>query len=69
MPAPHPIAVRIHDNVLGLIGTALVKSEMCETLSSLGRHEEVPERLRELRSVLEDAVTELRGIMADLRQS
>jgi signal transduction histidine kinase len=69
MPAPHPLARRIHDRVLGLIGTALVKTEMCETLSSLGRQEEIPATLQELRSALEQAVVELRGIMAELRSS
>ena len=67
MPEVHPLARRIHDNVLGLIGTALVKTEMCETLSRMGRQAEVPATLAELRSTLEQSVVELRGIMADLR--
>ena len=49
MPAPHPLARRIHDRVLGLLGTALVKTEMCETLGQLGREAEVPATLEELR--------------------
>jgi len=67
MVAAHPLARRIHDRVLGLIGTALVKTEMCQTLGELGRHDEIPATLVELRSVLEDTVVELRGIMAELR--
>ena len=67
MPAPHPLARRIHDRVLGLLGTALVKTEMCETLGRLGREEEIPATLDELRSALEDTVVELRSIMAELR--
>ena len=56
MSAPHPLARRIHDRVLGLLGTALVKTEMCETLGQLGRQDEIPATL-----------VELRGIMAELR--
>ena len=67
MPAPHPLARRIHDRILGLIGTALVKTEMCETLGQLGRQDEIPATLLELRSALEDTVIELRAIMAELR--
>ena len=67
MPAPHPLARRIHDRVLGLLGTALVKTEMCETLGRLGREEEIPATLLELRSALEQSVVELRSIMAELR--
>ena len=67
MPAPHPLARRIHDRVLGLLGTALVKTEMCETLGQLGRQDEIPATLVELRAVLEQTVIELRGIMAELR--
>ncbi len=67
MNAPHPLARRIHDRVLGLLGTALVKTEMCETLGQLGREKEIPATLLELRSVLEDTVVELRSIMAELR--
>jgi signal transduction histidine kinase len=65
--APHPLAVRIHDRVLGLLGTAMMKTEMCERLAELGRHEDVPNALSELREALDQAVVELRGIMAELR--
>jgi len=67
MSAPHPLARRIHDRVLGLLGTALVKTEMCETLGQLGRENEIPATLLELRSALEDTIVELRAIMAELR--
>ncbi len=67
MVAPHPLARRIHDRVLGLLGTALVKTEMCETLGRLGRQDEIPATLVELRSALEDTVVELRSIMAELK--
>ena len=67
MSAPHPLARRIHDRVLGLLGTALVKTEMCETLGKLGRQDEIPATLVELRSALEETVVELRSIMAELR--
>jgi len=67
MTAPHPLARRIHDRVLGLLGTALVKTEMCETLGQLGREDEIPATLLELRSALEDTIVELRAIMAELR--
>jgi signal transduction histidine kinase len=67
MPAPHPLARRIHDRVLGLLGAALVKTEMCETLGKLGRQDEIPATLAELRSALEETVVELRSIMAELR--
>jgi hypothetical protein len=67
MAAPHPLARRIHDRVLGLLGTALVKTEMCETLGQLGRQDEIPATLLELRSALEETVVELRLIMAELR--
>jgi signal transduction histidine kinase len=67
MPAPHPLARQIHDRVLGLLGTALVKTEMCERLGQLGRQDEIPATLAELRAALEQTVVELRGIMAELR--
>lgn len=67
MPAPHPLARRIHDRVLGLLGTALMKTEMCERLGELGRYDDIPPTLLELRSALEETVVELRGIMAELR--
>ena len=53
--------------MLGLLGTALVKTEMCETLGQLGRENEIPATLLELRSALEDTIVELRAIMAELR--
>jgi len=53
--------------VLGLLGTALMKTEMCETLDRLGRQEEIPATLVELRSALEQTVVGLREIMAELR--
>jgi signal transduction histidine kinase len=65
--APHPLARRIHDRVLGLLGTALVKTEMCETLGQIGRQDEIPKTLLELRAALEETVVELRSIMAELR--
>ena len=64
---PHPLARRIHDRVLGLLGTALMKTEMCETLGQLGRQDEIPPTLVELRSALEQTIVELREIMAELR--
>ena len=65
--APHPLARRIHDRVLGLLGTALMKTEMCETLGKLGRQDEIPATLLDLRSALEETIVELRAIMAELR--
>jgi signal transduction histidine kinase len=65
--APHPLARRIHDRVLGLLGTALIKTEMCETLGKLGRQDEIPATLLDLRSALEETIVELRAIMAELR--
>ena len=67
MQEPHPLARRIHDRVLGLLGTALMKTEMAETLGKLGRQDEVPATLEELRSALMESIVELRGIMAELR--
>ena len=67
MPAPHPLARRIHDRVLQLLGTALLKTEMCEQLGRLGREDEIMDTLVELRATLEETVVELRSIMADLR--
>jgi signal transduction histidine kinase len=66
--APHPLARRIHDRVLQLLGSALLKTEMCEQLDRLGRGDEIPAQLGELREALEQTVVELRGIMADLRE-
>ena len=45
----------------------MMKAEMAETLGRLGRHDEVPGALGELRSALDDTVVELRAIMADLK--
>jgi signal transduction histidine kinase len=67
VPAPHPLARRIHDRVLQLLGTALLKTEMCEQLGRLGRQDEIMDTLVELRTTLEETVGELRAIMADLR--
>jgi signal transduction histidine kinase len=67
VPAPHPLARRLHDGVMQLLGTALYKVEMCERLVVLGRSDEVPPYLAELRASLEDTVVELRGVMADLK--
>jgi signal transduction histidine kinase len=67
VPAPHPLARRIHDGVLQLVGTAMIKADMAESLMRLGRHDEVPAALVELRSALDDTVVELRSIMADLK--
>jgi signal transduction histidine kinase len=67
VPAPHPLARRIHDRVMQLVGTAMLKAEMAEQLSLLGRTDEVPATLVELRSALDDTVVELRSIMADLK--
>ena len=67
MPAPHPLARRIHDRVLQLLGTALLKTEMCEQLGRLGREDEIVATLIELRATLEETVNELRSIMSDLR--
>ena len=66
---PHPLATRIHDGVLQMLGSALLKAEMVEQLGYLGRTDEVPAQLTELRTALEQAVFELRGIMAELRQA
>ncbi len=65
--ATHPLAKRIHDRVLQLVGTAMMKAEMAETLGRLGRHDEVPDQLVELRAALDETVVELRAIMAALK--
>jgi len=67
MIAPHPLARRIHDRVLQLLGTALLQTEMCEQLGRLGREGEITSTLIELRATLEETVDELRSIMSDLR--
>ena len=64
----HPLATRIHDGVLQMLGSALLKAEMVEQLGYLGRTDEVPAQLTELRTALEQAVFELRGIMTELRR-
>jgi signal transduction histidine kinase len=65
----HPLATRIHDGVLQMLGSALLKAEMVEQLGYLGRTDEVPGQLSELRSALEQAVFELRSIMSELRSA
>jgi signal transduction histidine kinase len=65
--APHPLARRIHDGVMQLLGTALLKTEMCEQLARLGRQDEIPANLTELRSALEDTIVELRLLMVEVR--
>jgi signal transduction histidine kinase len=67
MLAHHPLAERIHDRVLQLLGTAMMKVEMIEALDELGRHEDIPATLTELRSALDATVDELRSIMSELR--
>jgi signal transduction histidine kinase len=69
LAAPHPLAERIHNQVLQLLGSAMLQAEMCEQLNRLGRQDEVPAMLDELRSSLEKAVVELRTIMTDLRRT
>jgi signal transduction histidine kinase len=66
-PPPHPLARRIHDGVMQLLGTALFKTEMCEQLARLGRQDEIPASLVELRSALEDTIVELRLLMVEVR--
>jgi signal transduction histidine kinase len=63
------LAKRIHDGVLQLVGTAMMKAEMAEQLGRLGRHEEVPAQLVELRQTLDETVVELRSIMSELKNS
>jgi signal transduction histidine kinase len=67
--APHPIAERIHDRVLQLLGAAMLQSEMAEHLSELGRQDEVQATLGDLRTSLDLTVIELRRIMSDLRDA
>lgn len=64
---PVPAVERLHDGPLQLLGSALLKAELCDRLMALGRLDEVPARLAELREVLEQATLELRIITADLR--
>ena len=63
----HPLADRIHNRTLQLLGSAMLQSEMAEQLHRLGRYDDMPATLAELRSSLEQAVVELRAIMAELR--
>ena len=65
----HPLATRIHDGVLQMLGSALLKAEMVEQLGYLGRTDEVPAQLTDLRTSLEQAVHELRAIMTELRST
>jgi hypothetical protein len=65
--AAHPLAQRIHNKVLQLLGSALLQAEMCEQLGQLGRTDEIPGQLGQLRESLNEAVIELRGVMAELR--
>ncbi len=65
--APHPLAQRIHNGVLQMLGSALLQAEMCEQLGRLGRTDEIPATLGELRESLNGAVAELRSIMTELR--
>jgi signal transduction histidine kinase len=64
---PHPLAQRIHNKVMQLLGSALLQAEMCEQLGHLGRTDEIPATLEQLRASLHEAVVELRGIMHELR--
>jgi len=61
------LARRIHDGVLQLVGTAMLKADMAESLLRLGRTDEVPAALVDLRSALDDTVIELRSIMSELK--
>ena len=62
------LADRIHDRTLQLLGTAMLKAEMCEQLGALGRSAEIPPHITELRAALDQACAELRLVMADLRE-
>jgi signal transduction histidine kinase len=68
MPAPGPLAERIHNRVLQLLGSAMLQTELAEQLGQFGRKDEVPATLAELRSSLDQAAAELRAIMAELRE-
>jgi hypothetical protein len=50
-----------------LLGTALLKTEMCEQLLRLGRTHEIPASLDELRGALEETIVELRSLMIEVR--
>ena len=45
----------------------MLKADMAESLLRLGRTDEVPAALVDLRSALDDTVIELRSIMSDLK--
>ncbi len=64
---PHPLATRLHDGAMQLLGAALLKTEMCEQLEARGRADEIPAQLVELRSSLVATIVELRSIMTGLR--
>lgn len=69
---PHAVgrlADRIHDDVLQLLGSAMLKAELCEQLGIIGRASDIPARLQELREVLDLACTSLRDVMVDLREA
>jgi signal transduction histidine kinase len=68
MSASRPLAERIHNRVLQLLGSAMLQAEMARQLSHLGRQDDVPATLAELRGSLDQAVVELRAIMAELRE-
>ena len=61
------LARRIHDSVLQLLGSALLRAELSEQLGALGRYDELPGTLAEMRGSLEEACLELRSIMATLQ--
>ena len=63
------LADRIHDDVLQLLGSAMLKAELCEQLGALGRATDVHSSLQELRDVLDRACFSLRDVMSDLRQT
>ena len=60
-------SVKASATTMTALGTALMKTEMCERLAELGRHDELAPTLGELRSALEETVVELRSIMAELK--
>ena len=62
------LAGRIHDSVLQLLGSALLRAELSEQLGALGRYDELPGALAEMRQSVEDAALELRAIMAALQK-
>ncbi len=66
---PTSVADRLHDGPLQLLGSALLKAELCEQLLRRGRTDELPARLGELRALLHQTAFDLRLLMADLRGS